>query len=126
MNRTIAISLFFLIPSALVWYLIVYGLSHIYDADIAGDGIVFTLFRYKTIGRLEFRNIERAYGRREFLSTHGIAISMFCVIPFVNRIPRGDSPIIVQKRRGIIRYLAITPRHPDAFLRALNEHLRAP
>ena len=52
MARLVEISLFFLIPVALIWYIASYGFSHIYDVEIDEEGLVFTLFRYIRIGRL--------------------------------------------------------------------------
>lgn len=126
MRIAAGIILVVVIPAGLVWYLVWYGLSHIYDAEIEDDGLVFRLFGIGVVRRLKFDEIVRAYDRRHFISTHSLSASMFCVFPLVNRIPTGINPIVIEKKRGFIRYFSVTPRHPDAFLRALKERLSAP
>jgi len=123
MARLSQILFFFSIPVALIWYLVKYGLSHVYDVEFDESGIVFILFGYIRVGRLHFVSIKQAYDRGAFLSSHNIATCMFGVFPFVNRIPRDGNPIIIEKRRGLIKYFSLTPESPDIFLRTLKNNL---
>src|SRR5258708_31725728 len=100
-------------PIALVWYLVKFGYSHIYDVVIGKDGIIFLIFKRFPIFELKFESMEKVYDRKTFLSSHNIVVSIFGVFPIVNRIPKYPSPIIVQMKSGFIKYLSLTPESPE-------------
>lgn len=120
----VKISIILGLPILLVWYLVRYGYSHIYDAVIGQHGIRFLLFKRFLVLELKFESIERVYDRKTFLSSHNILVSMFRVFPVVNRISKYPSPIIVQRKSGFIKYLSLTPENPESFLAQLNDILR--
>jgi hypothetical protein len=106
--------------TVLGWYLVKFGFSHVYDPLICEHGIRFLLFGRFIFFELRFDRIEQVYDRKTFMASHGIATSMFGVFPIVNRIARYPSPIVVQTKFGFIKYLSLTPAHPEAFLIELN------
>jgi hypothetical protein len=88
-------------------------------------GIAFTLFRHIIVGRLDFKEIDRACDPEEFRSIHGVATAKVRVFGTGNRLRNGARPIIVRRRRGLMKYIEIRTREPDGFLQTLNEHLRS-
>jgi hypothetical protein len=94
-----------------------------YDVKMDRKGVTFTLFTHIIVGRLDFKEIDRAYDPEEFWSIHGAATTKIRVFGTGNRLRNGARPIIVRRRRGLMKYIEIRTREPDLFLQRINEHL---
>jgi hypothetical protein len=93
-----------------------------YAVNTDTKGIAFTPL-WRVIGRLNFDEIDRAYGAEEFRSIHNVA--KVRVFGTGNRLRKGAKPIIVRLKQGRMKYWEISTVEPDVFLRKINEHLRS-
>jgi hypothetical protein len=119
------IVMFLCIPASIIAYFAKFGLTHFYDVQLDGDALTFIAFRKLTVCRIPLASIERVYGEAAFVATHGFWVSYFGVTPAViNRFPRAPSPIIIQRKSGFPKYLAITPASPQEFLSRLNDKVQ--
>jgi hypothetical protein len=101
----------FLFPLALfsAWKLI-------YDYQITSTGIQLLLFRSIPVFQINFSNIETAY-TSTWLKVYAGRLDI-CFLPnriFVSKV------LLIERRKGIIRRILITPEEPDQFLRQIQE-----
>jgi hypothetical protein len=103
-------------------YLVIFGVSHLYDVQIGRDGVDVLLLKTFKAATIKFNSIESAYERYvfSFADQDEFPRALFS-IPLVNRF--SFKMIILKRRSGIFRYVAMTPKNKSEFLISLRQRL---
>src|SRR5438132_12385696 len=103
---------FFAIVTAIVFYLLRFGFSHLFDVLIGADGLYIIVFRTAVIATIPYSSIERTERRSIFLSVDTSA-PWSIALPITNRITLRPIIIKLKRRTGIFQHIAITPKDPE-------------
>jgi hypothetical protein len=116
--------LYFAIIAAIIFYVLRFGFSHLFDVVIGREGLDVVVFQKFVAATIPYSSIERAERRSIFLSPDASA-PWSAALPITNRV--GIRPIIVKLKRriGIFRYIAVSPKNPVRFLEELRKYVPA-
>jgi hypothetical protein len=115
---------FFAIIPAIIFYVLRFGFSHLFDVVIGKEGLDVVVFRKFVVATIPYSSIERVERRWIFLSPDAAA-PWSVALPFTNK--PGLRPIIIKlnRRIGIFRYIAISPKDPVRFLEEIRRYVPA-
>lgn len=96
------------IGAAVVFFLAVWALPVIYDYRFVGDRIEVVLFRFMPVYTINIEDV----GSIKVGDWRDLG---FSTVHFGNRL-RVSGVVVIEKKSGLFRRVAITPRDPDAFV----------
>ncbi len=99
-------------------YFYKYGLSHLYDYRIGERGVEFFLFVTFHIFTIKFSSIESVRKIRIFTPIDNTLSSIFLSLVIGNRMI--TQLVVLKMKVGPFRFIALTPKDPELFLRQLK------
>ena len=105
----------------LIFYFFRFGLSHLYDYCVGTQGVEFRLFGTIRIFTIRFELIEDVTEQRIFRLVDSKPSSFFRGLVVGNRV--SAVYVVLKLKRGIFRYVGITPADQTTFVEQVKQGL---